>query len=200
MKGVQFYMQSEKQTYKNNLYVVLIPGGKVLKLTKNLQKKISGYYKIYEKGSYPQIHITINKVEKKHEKDLTNIIDRAIKHWNKKIEIAIEDFDCYFTEKNRFLVLKISRTRTLVEFSELLQQKLINSGINTINNYNRWNYHITLISSLFAENQINYKDFTELCILFKDLNFCPVSSEVQQLEIWRPVLDKTNKIIKKYFL
>jgi len=45
-------MQSEKQTYKDNLFVVLIPGGKVLKLAKNIQKKISSYFDIYKKGSF----------------------------------------------------------------------------------------------------------------------------------------------------
>ncbi len=197
-------MSEGSESFKNELFVVLIPDGEVLQLAKKLQKKISDHYNIYKEGCFPQIHITINKVDKNDKNKLLKITSNLVSNWNKPIKLSISDFDCYYLKNNNnFLVLRVEKNETLSEFANLLQQRLLKANINLIEDYNSWDFHITIISNLFAKNPLNEHNFKKLCSLLNNINkpnISKISSQINIMEIWKPVLQKEDKFMKRYYL
>ena len=194
---------NDSTSFKNQLFVVLIPGGKILQLTNRIQKIISEHYEIYKEGSYPQIHITLNKTKKSKENKLIKSTDKLIKKWDKPVNIQVNNFECFNVDYNKFLVLKVEQSESLKKFAVALHKSLKEAGITVIDNYDSWNFHITIISNIFAENPISKIEFEKLCFKFNNItenDLTSASSKAKYLEIWRPTLDKDKKCIKSYLL
>ncbi|MFW5891529.1 MAG: 2'-5' RNA ligase, partial [bacterium] len=66
------------------LFVVIVPGGKILSLAEKIQKRVSDFYNIYKDGFYPQIHITLDRI-----KSSSKEIERSIKITDE----VVADFD-----------------------------------------------------------------------------------------------------------
>jgi hypothetical protein len=96
-------------------------------------------------------------------------------------------------------VLEVNETESLQKFSQSLHQSLQDEGISTIENYEEWMFHITIISNIFAENPIPVDDLTEICLFMEGMSR-PLSAASEKLEIWRPTLDPVEKIIASFDL
>lgn len=189
----------ESDLIDNELFVVLIPGGEVLSLAQKIQKRISNYYNIYKEDAYPQIHLTIDKVKFKDKEKSLKIIDKVVKKLEQPIKIEINQFSCYYLSSNKFLVLKVEETDSLKDFARKLHFKLSEKNLSVIDDYDNWEYHITLISNIFAENPVSNKDFNKLCYIFNgQKNSC--KDYATYLEIWKPTLDPEKKVVQNYKL
>ena len=179
-------------------FVVLIPGEKLVETAAQVQKIVSEHYNLYPDQIYPQLHITIDRINKKYEKEAEKILERKIKEYD-KIEIEVDRFSCIKFSGEHQLVLEVNETPSLKKFAEEIHQELLKEDISTIENYEEWIFHITIISNIFAENPIPMDELTEICLFMEGMSR-PLSADAEQLEIWRPTLDPVEKIIASFDL
>ena len=163
------------------------------------KKKISNHFNIYEENSYPEIHITLNKIKKDVDiKQVSSVIEKITDELE-PVEITIKNFDCYLKSENNFLVLQLEKTKSLYAMGKRLHQKLSKKGFSTIQDFKKWEFHITIISNYFAQNPLSETNFEQLCLLFSGLNF-PKSALASEIELWRFTLDPHKKCLRSFSL
>jgi len=178
-------------------FVVLTFNYSDLKPVLEIQKAIAEHYNLYKREEYPELHITIDRIKKdsfiEAKKVLEKVVDDA-----KKIQVKVTDFKC-FQLSNNSLTLQVDKTEGLKKLSNKIHDRLGKNGISTIDKYNQWNFHITLVSNHFVETSIPNVDFDKLCYLLegKEYSLC---TSVEAVEIWRPVLDPNKKQVASFEL
>ncbi|MGM0446028.1 MAG: 2'-5' RNA ligase family protein [Bacillota bacterium] len=189
----------KQSSFENEYFIVLKLQGEVLKLAKNLQEHLSSEFDLYPDDVYPEIHITLDRIYKNKIDRAVEIIESVILKYT-EIDIVVKNFDCLSTEKHNFLVLNVEENKKLIQFSNELHNKLAEENISAIDNYSDWKFHISLASTIFAEEKINFdKEFKELCFRYEGIN-TPRSCKASLLEIWRPTLDENKKCLKRFQL
>jgi 2'-5' RNA ligase len=181
---------------ENEYFLVLIPGKELVETASQVQKIVSEHYNLYPDQIYPQLHITIDRIDKRKAQKAEKILLKKIKDFG-KIEIEVDRFSCIKFSDQHQLVLEVNETESLKQFSESVHQSLIDEGISTIENYEEWMFHITIISNIFAENPIPMDELTEICLFMEGMSR-PLSAAAEKLEIWRPTLDPVEKIIASF--
>ncbi|MBM7623618.1 2'-5' RNA ligase family protein [Sporohalobacter salinus] len=174
------------------VFVVLTLPKKSLKPLLKFRRKIAKKYNLYPDGNYPELHITLNRI-KDDSVDTGIEIVNNLANLTEEVRISIENFKC-FNVKDDFLVLEVNKTESLVKLADKLNEKLTKKGISTIDNYDEWQFHITLISNLFAKNPIPKSNLNNLCVA---LDGFPQSiyTQTKAIEIWKPTLDPDEKVI-----
>jgi len=183
---------------ENEYFLVLIPGKELVETASQVQKIVSEHYNLYPDQIYPQLHITIDRIVKNKAEKAEKILAERVKEFD-KIEIEVDRFSCIKFSDQHQLVLEVNETESLTKFSEAVHQSLIDEGISTIENYNEWMFHITIISNIFAENPIPVDELTEICLFMEGMSR-PLSAAAEKLEIWRPTLDPVEKVIASFNL
>ncbi len=187
----------KKASLNEELFLVLLLKGNVLKYSKNIQGIIANHYDIYEDGIYPELHITLDRIKKHRFNDAVTVIEKVLKETEfNSVNIELDKFVCFRNEE-KFLVLKIKETPSLTKFSACLHQALSDEDISVINNYQDWAFHITVLSSIFAQNPITDFDFESLC-LFLEGKEKDYKSSSDRLEIWSPTIDPTEKCLASF--
>ena len=182
-------------SFEDELFVILTLQGQVKNIARRLQKLISDHYDLFKTEEYPQLHITIDRIHKNKASQAREIISKTVQK-SSPVRIKISELDCLETsEDNRFLVLDVEKTNSLLTLAQNLHEKLSAENISTITNYEDWNFHITIVNNVFTSNPIPDRDFRDLC-LFIDGADTSSSSYADRIEIWRPILDPSAKIIE----
>ncbi len=187
----------EKASLNEELFLVLLLKGDVLKYSKSIQGIIANHYDIYEDGIYPELHITLDRIKKNRLNDAITVIEKVLKEKEfNSVNIQLDKFVCFRNEE-KFLVLKIKETPSLTKFSNCLHTSLSEEGISVINNYQDWAFHITVLSNIFAQNPVTDFDFESLCFFLegKEKNY---QSSSDRLEIWSPTIDPTEKCLASF--
>ena len=183
---------------ENEYFLVLIPGKELVETASQVQKIVSEHYNLYPDQLYPQLHITIDRIDKKRAKKAEEILAKKVKEFD-KIEIEVDRFSCIKFSDQHQLVLEVNKTESLWEFSKSVHQNLETEGISTIENYQEWMFHITIISNIFAKNKIPMDELTEICLFMEGMSR-PLAAAAEKLEIWKPTLDPGEKIISSFDL
>lgn len=183
---------------ENEYFLVLIPGKELVQTASQVQKIVSEHYNLYPDQIYPQLHITIDRIAKDKAERAEEILTKKIKEFG-KIEIEVDRFSCIKFSDQHQLVLEVNETESLHNFSQALHQSLQAEGISTIENYEEWMFHITIISNIFAENPIPVDELTEICLFMEGMSR-PLTAASEKLEIWKPTLDPVEKIIASFDL
>jgi 2'-5' RNA ligase len=183
---------------ENEYFLVLIPGKELVQTASQVQKIVSEHYNLYPDQIYPQLHITIDRIAKDKAERAEEILNKKIKEFG-KIEIEVDRFSCIKFSDQHQLVLEVNETESLHNFSQALHQSLKAEGISTIENYEEWMFHITIISNIFAENPIPVDELTEICLFMEGMSR-PLTAASEKLEIWKPTLDPVEKIIASFDL
>lgn len=180
----------------NEYFIVLIPGKELIETAAKVQKIVSEHYNLYPDQIYPQLHITIDRIDKSRAAEAKKILREKIKEFS-KVEIEVDRFSCIKFSNQHQLVLELNETETLEEFSKEVHQSLAEAGISTIDNYQEWMFHITIISNIFAENAIPMDELTEICLFMEGMSR-PLSADAEKLEIWKPTLDPVEKLLASF--
>ncbi|AGB40994.1 2'-5' RNA ligase [Halobacteroides halobius DSM 5150] len=176
----------------NELFIVLTLPQKDLSAALKIQELISKEYNLYPHNNYPELHITLNRINKKEITTGKKILNEIATDIN-KVNINITNLECLMT-KESFIVLEVKETETLTKLANKLHSKLTQAGISSINNYNNWKFHITLISNFLTANPIPQPELKKLCLNLDGLGQ-PISTSAKAIEIWRPTLDSDKKVI-----
>ena len=183
---------------ENEYFLVLIPGKELVETASQVQKIVSEHYNLYPDQIYPQLHITIDRIAKDKVERAEEILTKKVKEFD-KVEIEVDRFSCIKFSDQHQLVLEVNETESLHKFSQSLHQSLKDEEISTIENYEEWMFHITIISNIFAENPIPVDELTEICLFMEGMSR-PLAAASEKLEIWRPTLDPVEKIIASFDL
>lgn len=183
---------------ENEYFLVLIPGKELVETASKVQKIVSEHYNLYPDQIYPQLHITIDRIDKSKVAAARKILSKKIEEFD-KIEIEVDRFSCIKFSDQHQLVLEVNETESLKKFSKAVHQELIDHGVSTIKNYEEWMFHITIISNIFAENPIPMDELTEICLFMEGMSR-PLAAAAEKIEIWRPTLDPVEKVIASFDL
>lgn len=183
---------------ENEYFFVLIPGKELVETASKVQKIVSEHYNLYSDQMYPQLHVTIDRIDKNRILEAKEILAEKTKEFG-KIEIEVDRFTCIKFSGEHQLVLEVNKTESLEKFSNAVHQALVAEGISTIENYEEWMFHITIISNIFTENPIPVDQLTEICLFMEGMSR-PLAAAAEKIEIWRPTLDPTKKIIASFNL
>lgn len=189
----------ERAVLAEELFVVLLPTGGILERAAFLQKRIADSYQVYQEGYYPQLHITIDRIKKEHLTEAKRVIDDFVKR-SRVVELGLDSVSCFNKSENNFLVLKLKETESLRKFAVDLHELLEEKGISSLTNYQEWEFHITIMSNLFARRPIPKLDFNELCYCLEGQKEPSYSGWADTLEIWNPTPDPEDKCLATYKL
>lgn len=179
-------------------FLVLIPGQELVETAAQVQKIVSEHYNLYPDQIYPQLHITIDRIDKTKADLAEEILKNKVKEFG-DIEIEVDRFSCIKFSGQHQLVLEVNETQSLSKFARAIHRELSEKNISTIENYEEWMFHITIVSNIFAENPIPMDELTEICLFMEGMSR-PLSAHAEQLEIWRPTLDPVEKVIASFEL
>lgn len=174
------------------LFIVLTLPQESLEPLLKLRQNIAEKYNLYPDGNYPELHITLNRIKSDSVTKAVEIV-KDLARLIEEVEILINNFKC-FEFKSNFLVLEVKETKSLTRLADRLNEKLVQEGISTVNNYDEWRFHITLISNLFAKNSIPKSNLNDICIVLDNFPQS-ISTWAKAIEIWRPTLDSNKKVI-----
>lgn len=176
-------------------FVVLIPDLKAIQKVTNLRQFIANHYNLYHENYSPELHLTINRINKTSSNQATKLLKKIVTN-TEAFKICISNFEC-IQFNNTFLTVNVDRTEPLINFTKQVHHKLKTEEISTIETYEEWNYHITLINNNFAQRPMPEEELNKLCsIVNKKAN--PTKTKVKRLEIWKPTLDPKEKVIASF--
>ncbi|WP_027340631.1 2'-5' RNA ligase family protein [Halonatronum saccharophilum] len=187
----------KKANLDKELFIVLTLDDEGIRPALNIQKKIIENYNLYEDEPYPQLHITLDRIYKDSLEEAKEIIELIVSK-SPKIDVQINNFKCFFV-KDKFLVLDVAKTPSLNQLATKIHQKLIDKGVSSIEKYEEWDFHMTILNNRFSQNPMPNKDYEKLCLA---LDGVPkkLSTKAKALEIWRPSLRADEKILVAYQL
>ena len=176
-------------------FIVLTLNYEDLEPAVKIQKIIADKYDLYDEHECPELHITLDRIDKKRVDQAQKIINNIVEDTN-PIQIEIKNLKC-FRHTNNFLILDVDETPSLEKIANKVHSRLDNNNISTINSYEEWKFHITLISNHFADNPIPKFELDQLCL---NLDGIPheISTTAKAVEIWRPTLNPKEKLISSF--
>ncbi|MEW6623192.1 MAG: 2'-5' RNA ligase family protein [Bacillota bacterium] len=178
-------------------YLVAVPKGELFSEAVRIQKVLSDSLHIYKKTP-PLIHITISAVKQLGKGELTEfsaLVHEALSSYN-TIRISSKSFEC-FTTPHKSLVLKIEDNEDLNNLQKELQAVLMEKGYLIMPAVANWIFHITIVSELFAFSHLPEEEFKKLCQRIS-LRKSPITGWIKSLELWRPSLDRKERVIAIY--
>lgn len=179
------------------LFIVLLPEGDVFQKAQKFQKVIAEHYNLYDKKAYPQLHITLNRISKDSVQAAKDIVKNIVKI-SSPVELIVKDLTC-FRIHNTSLVLRVEKTQSLQRLADNLHSKLRSKGISTISDYESWDFHITIVSNLFARQPLSNRELNAICHLLEG-QLQVAKATAKCIEIWRPILDPDLKRIESFLL
>ena len=176
-------------------FIVLIPDLKPIQKITSLRQFIANHYNLYNKNYSPELHLTIDRIDKNSSTQAIKLLEKIVAN-TETFKISISNFEC-IEFNDTFLTVNVDRTKPLINFTNCVHQKLERKEISTIDTYNDWNYHITLINNNFSQRPMPEEELDKICsILNKKAN--PTKTKIKRLEIWKPTLDPKEKVIASF--
>lgn len=181
------------------MYLVATPTGDLLKEASRIQGLLSDSWEFYQ-NSPPTLHITISTVKKIHDEELDV--------FSKSVQLVLDDFEsikihsnCFdcFTEPHKSLVLKIEENEKLQQLQNSLTQTLEKDRFLVPSAVNKWIFHITILSEIFAKTPLENREFLKVCQRVA-LRETPIRGVIERLELWRPVIEEEERVVRRYYL
>jgi 2'-5' RNA ligase len=173
-------------------FIVLLPEGLVLEKALKVQSALSNFFDKNHNTLFPQVHITLDRIKKEYVEETKKIL-KEIAALSSPVTIKVNEFTCFNLHKS-FLVLSVEKTESLLNLANNIHDNLREKNISTIDNYNEWNFHITIASTQFVQDYYPKKDFTAICSVLEGVSQT-TTSYAKSIEIWRPTLDLSKKYI-----
>ncbi len=179
---------------KNKYYLVALPENKVLSKALELQSRFSKRYKVYN-PPFPSVHVTLGII---YSSD-TNELEKA----TKLLEIVLPKYlpfqlkvigrSC-FSPPHKSLNLAVAPSQKLFQISQDIISNLRRINIKT-HPMEEWDYHISLVNTVFAEREWTEEEYLEACDILKeeDLN---MSCSIKTIELWSPDFPPLKVITK----
>jgi len=179
-------------------FLVAIPKGKLLSVAEAIQIELNNKFSIYD-SKLPPLHVTIEHIRVTRDEDLkeaANIIDGVCER-HAPFELRINGFS-FFGPPYKSINLHVEKTNALARISREIHKHLQQKGLSSRPFREEWEFHISLINTVFANREwteAEFKDAKELVMKWH----VNMTSQVEYLELWRPKF-KPNLEVDRVFL
>jgi len=87
----------------------------------------------------------------------------------------------------------------LRQLQNSLEQALDNQGFLVPPSVDKWIFHITILSEIFASTPLEKDEFIKVCQRVS-LRETPIRGVIKRLELWKPELEKEKRVVSEYIL
>ncbi len=165
-------------------YLVAIPQGELLQEAARLQREVSNRYCMYDEP-YPALHVTVGTVYPENAEQLQQasyIMKRTLRCFA-PFDIHVNGSSC-FSPPNKSLNLAIIEDSTVRQLAKTVQHSLASAGISC-KDMTDWDFHITLVSPIYAKREWSGEEFRQVCNLMETQSV-KLTCTVRMLELWSP--------------
>jgi len=179
-------------------YLVGVFDRESYKFVESLQKTICEKYKLYKlEADLPKLHITLETIEDPNLCDLDISLKNILKNYA-EFQVDLNGVIC-FDPPFKSVNLNINNSGIIYELSKNINSILNSQGFNVRQHIENWNLHISLANTIFADREWSEAEYFAACNLAKDENFSK-TIKVHSIELWKPINDNDEMVIKKYTL
>ncbi|MGK0466509.1 MAG: hypothetical protein ACJAX4_001797 [Clostridium sp.] len=165
---------------------------------KSMQKRLCIKYNLFNSdNNLPRLHITLETINNPNLQDLDISLTQILKDY-KKFQVDINGVIC-FDPPYKSINLNIKNKGTIYELSKNINIILKSQGFTVREEIEKWNLHISLANTNFADREWSDNEYLTACNLAKDEGFTQTIT-LNAIELWKPVNNKDEMVIKKYFL
>gem|GEM_PF-4980963 len=185
--------------WRDYMYLVAIPSGDLYEEAFRIQRLLSNSWEVYQ-NLPPTIHITITTVKRIHQEQIevfSKCVQQVLDGFD-SIKIQSSGFDC-FTEPHKSLILKIEDSQKLQQVQYLLRQAIDKSGFLVAPLVDKWIFHITILSEIFAKSPLENHEFLKVCQRVS-LREAPIRGVIERFELWRPVIEEKERVVRRFYL
>jgi hypothetical protein len=164
----------------------------------SMQKNICKKYNLYNSyDDLPKLHITLEIITNPCIQDLDDSLKHILKDYT-KFQVDINGVIC-FDPPYKSVNLNIKNKGTIFELSKNLNSILKSQGFMVREDIESWNLHISLANTNFADREWTNNEYLSACNLAKYDNFSETIM-LQSIELWKPINNKEQMVVKKYSL
>ena len=179
-------------------YLVALVDKDSYKHIEAMQKSLCKKYNLYaDDTNLPMLHITLEIITNPDVEALDISLKNILKDYT-KFEVELNGVIC-FDHPYKSVNLNIYNKGTIYELSKKINLILRPQGFKARENIENWNLHISLANTNFADREWSNSEYLDACNLAKTENFSEIIT-VDTIELWKPVNDKGQMVIKKYSL
>lgn len=165
---------------------------------KSMQKKLCVKYNLFNSdNNLPKLHITLETINNPNLQDLDISLTHILKDYN-KFQVDINGVIC-FDPPYKSVNLNIKNSGTIYDLSKNINIILKSQGFNVREEIEKWNLHISLANTNFADREWSDNEYLTACNLAKHEGFTQTIT-LNAIELWKPVNNKDEMVIKKYSL
>ena len=162
-------------------YLVATPSGEIVADLLRLQKFISRRFRMYQ-PPYPSLHLTVGVIESGYSIDKAFPVLSRIAEEYEALTVRIDGERC-FPSPFSSVGVAVSSAK-LAHLAGHVEGALLKARL-TPRTFSGWNFHINLVSPLYAKRRWSAREFMEACKLMKlhgPSGHCYLSG----LELWEP--------------
>lgn len=168
------------------------------KYVESLQKILCEKYNLYSLGTeLPMLHITLEIITDPNLCDLDISLKNILADYT-QFQVELNGVIC-FDPPFKSVNININNSGTIYELSKKINSVLNSQGFNVREHIENWNIHISLANTNFADREWSDSEYVAACNLAKDENNSKTIT-VQSVELWKPINDTHEMVVKKYTL
>lgn len=168
------------------------------KYVESLQKTLCEKYNLYNSGTkLPMLHITLEIITDPHLVDLDISLKNILVDYT-QFQVELNGVIC-FEPPFKSVNLNINNSGTIYELSKKINSVLNMQGFNVREHIENWNLHISLANTTFADREWSDSEYLAACNIAKDEKFSKTIT-VHSVELWKPINDNDEMVVKKYTL
>ena len=166
-------------------YLVAIPEDQVLERARELQREFSRRYRVYD-HNFPPLHVTLGILYISHGhngwKDAVKLLSPLL-HRQLPFRLTVKGTNC-FPPPYKSVNLKVASTKKLRHISREIIKTLQPAGIKC-QPMEGWDYHISLVNTVFAARQWTEEEYLEACELLGKEKV-HLACRVRHIQLWLP--------------
>jgi len=164
----------------------------------SMQKSLCKKYNLYKvDANLPKLHITLEIITNPNICDLDTSLKNILKDYT-KFEIELNGVIC-FDPPYKSVNLNINNNGTIYELSKNINSILSSQGFTVRKHIENWNLHISLANTNFADREWTNSEYLAACSLAKDKNLSRTIT-IGTIELWKPINNNDEMVVKKYIL
>jgi len=162
----------------------------------SIQKSLCKKYNLYSSDeNLPKLHITLEIITNPNIDHLDISLKNILEDYT-KFEVELDGIIC-FDPPYKSVNLNIKNQGTIYELSKKINSILNSQGFRVREQIENWNLHISLANTTFADREWSTNEYAAACNLAKDENL-PKSITVDVVELWKPINNNDEMVVKKY--
>ena len=169
------------------------------KYVESLQKTLCKKYNLYSSiNNLPKLHITLEIItDPSLLQDLDICLKNILKDYT-QFQVELNGVIC-FDPPFKSVNLNIDNKGIIYDLSKKINFILNSQGFIVREHIENWNLHISLANTTFADREWSSSEYLAACNLAKNENLSKIIT-VRSVELWKPINDTDEMVVKKYIL